>query len=175
MTDTVTAFPDERRIAGAGWSLRAERVEVPGARAWRALIGVRRGLKLLVSGTDPGHEVEVEAWAGEPEESDGVAVIDAGDGVPRVARVPLCGCGDRGCGNAGVQFGKWLAGGELPTLVGLLREFPWSGIVPARSNVLRGGGLAAITTLENGPPPGAKGYLGVGVPRTRRPRPGPSH
>src|ERR1017187_7012747 len=172
MTDTVTAFPDERRIAGAGWSLRAERVEVPGARAWRALIGVRRGLKLLVSGTDPGHEVEVEAWAGEPEESDGVAVIDAGDGV---ARVPLCGCGDGGCGNAGVQFGKWLAGGELSALVGLLREFPWSGIVPARSNVLRGGGLAAITTLENGPPPGAKGYLGVGVPRTRRPRPGPSH
>src|ERR1017187_340942 len=172
MTDTVTAFPDERRIAGAGWSLRAERVEVPGARAWRALIGVRRGLKLLVSGTDPGHEVEVEAWAGEPEESDGVAVIDAG---ARVARVPLCGCGDGGCGNAGVQFGKWLAGGELSALVGLLREFPWSGIVPARSNVLRGGGLAAITTLENGPPPGAKGYLGVGVPQTRRPRPGPSH
>ena len=175
MTDTVTAFPDERRIAGAGWSLRAERVEVPGARAGRALIVVRRGLKLLVSGTDPGHEVEVEAWAGEPEESDGVAVIDAGDGVARVARVPLCGCGDGGCGNAGVQFGKWLAGGELSALVGLLREFPWSGIVPARSNVLRGGGLAAITTLENGPPPGAKGYLGVGVPRTRRPRPGPSH
>lgn len=175
MTDTMTAFPDERRIAGEGWSLRAERVEVLGGSAWRALIGVRRGLKLLVSGTGLGHEVEVEAWAGEPEESDGVAVIDAGDGVPRVARVPLCGCGDRGCGNAGVQFGKWLAGGELPALVGLLREFPWSGIIPARSNVLRGGGLAAITAPENDPPPGAKRYLGVGVPRNRGPRPGSSH
>jgi hypothetical protein len=175
MTDTVTAFPDERRIAGAGWSLRAERVEVPGARAWRALIGVRRGLKLLVSGTDLGHEVEVDAWAGEPEESDGVAVIDAGDGVPRVARVPLCDCGDRGCGNAGVQFGKWLAGGELPALVGLLRELPWSEIIPTPSNVLRGGGLAAIAAPENDLPPGAKRYLGVGVPRTRGPQPGSSH
>ena len=172
MTDTVTAFPDEWRIAGEGWSLRAERVEVLGGGAWRALIGVRRGLKLLVSGTDLGHEVEVEAWAGEPEESDGVAVIDAGDGVPRVARVPLCGCGDRGCGHAGVQFGKSLAGGELPALVGLLREFPWSEKIPTRSNVLRGGGLAAITAPENDPPPGAKSYLGV--PRTRGPRPGSS-
>jgi hypothetical protein len=92
MTDTVTAFPDERRIAGEDWSLRAERVEVLGG-AWRALIGVRRGLKLLVSGTDLGHEVEVEAWAGEPEESDGVAVIDAGDGVPGW---PGCRCADAG-------------------------------------------------------------------------------
>jgi hypothetical protein len=36
-----------------------------------------------------------------------------------------------------VQFGKWLAGGELPVLVGLLRELPWSEIIPTRSNVLR--------------------------------------
>ncbi|HEX3925634.1 MAG TPA: hypothetical protein VHY31_25380 [Streptosporangiaceae bacterium] len=141
----MTAFPDERRIAGVGWSLRAERVEVLGGGAWRALIGVRRGLELLVSGTDLDREVEVEAWAGEPEDSDGVAVIDAGDGVSRVARIPLCGCGDRGCGHAGVQLRKRLASGELPALVGLLRELPWSEITPARSNVLRGDALAAIT------------------------------
>jgi hypothetical protein len=175
MAGTVTVFPGERRIAGEGWSLRAERVEVLGDGAWRALIGVRRGLNLLVSGTDLGGEVEVEAWAGEPEESDGVAVIDAGDGVCWVARVPLCGCGDRGCGNAGVQFGKSLAGGELPALAGLLREFLWSEKIPTRSNVLRGGGLAAITAPENELPPGAKSYLGVGIRRPRRPRHGSSH
>jgi hypothetical protein len=173
MADTVTAFPDERRIAGQGWSLGAERVEVLDTGEWRALMGVRRGLKLLVSRPGPEHELEVEAWVGEPEESDGVAVIDAGDGVPRVARVPLCECGGRGCGNAGVQFGKWLAGGELPALVDLLRELPWSEIVPTRGNVLRGVGLAAITAAENDPPASAKHYLGV--PRTRRPRRGASH
>jgi hypothetical protein len=165
MTDTVTAFPDERRIAGKDWSLRADRVEVLGDGEWRALIGVRRGLKLLVSGADLGHDVEVEAWAGEPEEADGVAVIDAGDDGPRLARVPLCECGDRGCGNAGVQFRKRLPGGELPSLVALLREFPWSEVIPTRSGLLRGGGLAAIAAPDNGPPPGGKRYLGV--PRTR--------
>lgn len=172
MTATVTAFPDERRIAGEDWSLRADRVEVLGGGEWRALIGVRRGLKLLVSGMDLSHDVEVEAWAGEPEQSDGVAVIDAGEGDPRVARVPLCPCGERGCGNAGIQFGKWLSGGELPSLVGLLREFPWSETIPNRSNLLRGGGLAAITPPDNDPPPGGKSYLCV--PRTRGRRPGSS-
>jgi pimeloyl-ACP methyl ester carboxylesterase len=39
----------------------------------------------------------VAAWAGEPETTDGVAVIDAGDGDVRLARVPPCSCGDRGC------------------------------------------------------------------------------
>ena len=173
MTATVTAFPDERRIAGEDWSLRADRVEVLGGGEWRALIGVRRGLKLLVSGTDPGHDVEVEAWAGEPEQSDGVAVIDAGEGDPRVARVPLCECGDRGCGNAGVQFGKWLPGGELPSLVGLLREYPWSETIPSHSNVLRGVGLAAITAPDNDPPPSGKRH--VGVAQTQGLRPGSSH
>jgi hypothetical protein len=133
----MTAFADEPRIAGEGWSLRAERVDVLGDGKWRALIGVRRDLKLLVSGTNLGREVEVQAWAGEPGESDGVAVIDQGDGLPKVARVPLCGCGDRGCGNAGVQFDQWLAAGELPALVQSLRELPWSAIVPTRANVRR--------------------------------------
>jgi hypothetical protein len=171
MTATVIAFPDQRRIVGEDWSLRADRVEVFGGGEWRALIGVRRGLKLLVSGTGLGHDVEVEAWAGEPEQSDGVAVIDAGEGDPRVARVPLCECGDRGCGNAGVQFGKWLPGGELPSLIGLLRTFPWSETIPTHHNLLRGGGLAAITAPDNDAPPGAKPYLGM--PRT--PGPGSSH
>jgi hypothetical protein len=131
----VTTFPGDRRIAGPGWSLRAERVEVAGEGEWRALIGIRRDLKLLVSGTQLDSEVEVQAWAGEPEESDGVAVIDAGDGIAAVARVPLCECGDRGCGNAGVQFRQWLAADELPALVRSLRAFPWSETIPARPNV----------------------------------------
>lgn len=169
MTDPVTAYPGELRIAGEGWSLRAESVEVLGAGGWRALIGVRRGLKLLVTGTGLGQEVEVEAWAGEPGDSDGVAVIEAADGIPRVARVPLCGCGDRGCGNAGVQFGGLVAGSELPALTGLLREFPWSEAVPMGSNVLRGDGLAALSVPDNEAPAGGKHYLGVARPRRSRP------
>jgi len=159
VADAVTVVPGTRQLAGEGWSLRAERVEMLAGDDWRALVGVRRGLKLLVTWTDRDKELEVEAWAGEPEESDGVAVIDTGDGDVRLARVPLCSCGDRGCGNVGIQLFKWLAGSELPALVDLLRELAWTEIIPTRSNVLQGSGLAAIEGPDSDPPTSTYSYL----------------
>jgi hypothetical protein len=41
MAGTVTAVPGERRIAGEGWTLRTERVEVAAAGAGSAAIGDR--------------------------------------------------------------------------------------------------------------------------------------
>ena len=148
VADVVIAVPGERQLVGEGWSLRAERVEMLNGTDWRALIGIGRGLKLLVSPGDQAGELEVEAWAGEPEETDGVAVIDAEDGGLWLARIPLCSCEDRGCGNAGIQLAKWLPGNELPALVELLRALPWTDTTPTISNVLQGDGLAAI----EGPP-----------------------
>ena len=150
MTGAVAVVPGERRLAGDGWSMHAERVEVLGAGGWRALIGIRRGLMLLVTGTGRAAELEVEAWAGEPGQSDGVAVVDMGNAGLRIALVPLCGCGERGCGNAGVQLDKPLAARELPALAALLRELPWGDVIPTRSNVLRGGDLAALPPSSTG-------------------------
>jgi hypothetical protein len=144
MTEAVIPVPGKRRLVGAGWSLRAEHIEMLDADGWRALIGIRGGLKLLVTGTGRAEELEVEAWSGKPGASDGVAVIGEGDDDMQVARVPLCGCGDRGCGNVGIQLHKWLAGTELRALVDLLRELPWTEVIPTTSNVLQGNGLAAI-------------------------------
>lgn len=144
VAETVTPVPGKRRIEGAGWGLRADRLELLDGNEWRALIGVRRGLNLLVTWSDQSKELDVEAWAGEPETTDGVAVIDVGSGDLRLARVPLCSCGDRGCGNIGIQFAKWLPGGKLPALVELFRELPWTDTIPTRSNVLEGSDLAAI-------------------------------
>ncbi len=144
VADAVTAVPGKRQLVGEGWSLRADRVEMLKGNAWRALIGVRRGLKLLVTWSDQDKELDVEAWAGEPEETDGVAVIDTGGGDIRLARVPLCSCGVRGCGNAGIQLAKWLPGNKLPALVELLRELPWTETIPALSNVLKGSDLGLI-------------------------------
>lgn len=109
------------------------------------MLGVRRGLKLLVTGDDEQPDPLIEAWAGEPGDStDGVAVIEfAGTGLA-VARVPLCSCGDRGCGNAGIQFCKQVPAGDVPELIAVLRALPWSGVVPTKSNVLRGDELAAL-------------------------------
>ena len=144
MTDLVTAVPGQKRIVGPGWSLRAERVESLDGNGWRALIGIRHGLKLLVARTDEPELLQVEAWTAEPGQSDGVAVVEARDDGLQVARIPLCECGDRGCGSVGVQLSKYLPSGELPALVDLLRELSWTGVVPIRSNVLRGNDLAAI-------------------------------
>ena len=148
VADTVTAVPGKRQLVGEGWSLGADRIEVVKGNAWRALIGVRRGLKLLVTWSDQDKELDVEAWAGEPDETDGVAVIDAGGGDIRLARVPLCSCGVRGCGNAGIQLAKWLPGNKLPALVELLRGLPWTETVPTPSNVLKGNDLASIEDPE---------------------------
>ncbi len=154
----VTADPGRSRVTGPGWSLRAERVEPLPDGGWRALIGVRDGLLLLVTARDGDGELRVEAWAGEPEESDGIAVIEAGDSGDRLARVPLCACGERGCGNAGIQLSKFLAGGELPALADLLRELPWTPAVPTRATVLRGDGLAAIRSRAADPAPPGSSY-----------------
>jgi hypothetical protein len=144
MADSVVAVPGKLQLMGEGWSLPAERVEMLDGDGWRALVGVRRALKLLVSRSDQSGELDVEAWVGEPEETDGVAVIDTGGGDIRLARIPLCSCGVRGCGNAGVQLAKWLQGDELPALVELLRYLSWTDTTPTTSNVLQGNGMAAL-------------------------------
>jgi hypothetical protein len=159
VAETVTAVPGKRRIEGDAWSLRADRLERLDGDDWRALIGVRRGLNLLVTWSDQARELDVEAWAGEPETTDGVAVLDLGSGDLRLARVPLCSCGDRGCGNIGLQFAKWLPGGKLPALVELFRGLPWTHTVPTRANVLTGDELAAIADPNPSDDTGARSYL----------------
>jgi len=170
MTEVVTAFPGSGRVVGPGWSLRAERVERLGA-DWRALIGIRRGLKLLVTRTGQPDQLQVEAWMGEPGQSGGVAVIDAGNAGAAVAPVPVCGCGEPGCGNVGVQLNKQVTDGELLALVDLLRKLPWADVSPVRSNVLRGDGLAAME--EPNAEPAAEGAWYAYSPLTgTRPHPG---
>ena len=149
----VEAVIGSRELVGRDWRLaverpiqRAERLSpFDSGDRWVAVLGIRRGLKLRVTGDGGLLDLMVEAWAGEPGDcSDGVAVIELAGGGMAIARVPLCGCGDRGCGNAGVQLRKQLPAGDLPALVALLRALPWTGAVPSRSDVLRGEGLAAL-------------------------------
>lgn len=131
-------------IRGADWRLRADWVlsDSPG---WRALVGVRRDLGLLVTAQqDAPGTLEVEAWAGEPGESDGVAVVGEEGGTWAISAVPLCGCGDRGCGNIGIQLAKDIPAEDLFALVTLLRELPWENTAPTRSTVLTGDSVAAL-------------------------------
>jgi hypothetical protein len=68
--------------------------------------------------------VHIALWAGAPEQSDGLAVSTV-DGAPTaIYPIPLCGCGERACGNAGLQLANDVAAEALPTLVDLLRRLP---------------------------------------------------
>ena len=148
----MAADPRTRRITGDGWSLRADRVEVAGG-SWRALVGVCRGLKLLVTWDGPGQQLEVEAWAAEPEESDGsplstwVRVTSGWRGCP-------CAPAGTAVRQRGRPAGQAAARHDLPALVALLRDLPWTHTSPTRENVLRGRELAALEERENGDPPG---------------------
>ncbi len=94
-----------------------------------ALLGVRRGVNLLVKGRQGDANIDVEAWVGEPGDSDGLAVVTDEDGtLLGTAAIPLhSGCGDRGCSNNGVQLCATVPAGELPSLVEKLRQLPDAG------------------------------------------------
>ena len=82
------------------------------------------GASLLVNADQDAQAVWVELWAGEPDESDGLAVTTDGDTLTGVAHIPLCGCGDRGCGNVGIQLATTIVADDLPLLVETLRATP---------------------------------------------------
>lgn len=149
-----------RTLTGDGWTLTAERPVEPAPHRWEpggwvAVLGVRRDLKVLVTGDGQVRRVQVEAWAGEPgEDTDGVAVVQAKSGELALARILLCSCGNRGCGNSYCQLDKELAADDLPALLAELRELPWAAapIPPsvACDRALRGDGLLALPEPDSG-------------------------
>lgn len=136
-------FDSERkRITVDRWSARTTwlRCSRSGTGMASALLGLRPNVQLLVQADEKPESVWVELWEGEPEESDGLAVVLEGEDLRGLARIPLCGCGDRGCGNVGVQPAALNPAANLPALVDLLRALPhvpgpprkgstWNGVV----------------------------------------------
>ena len=137
------------RLNGPSWSLRAEMTRTT-KYGWEALLGIRPGLKLLVQLVEG--EIWVEAWVDTPDESDGVAVIGSSDTPDGIAAIPLCSCGERGCGNNGLQLAKEIDPDHLPELIETLRGLPWINTVPNRETVLQGSSLTGLPRFEL--PPG---------------------
>ena len=117
---------ERKRITLDQWSARTTwlRSSSRGEGMPSALLGVRRNVHLLVQAEDDPDSVWVELWAGEPEESDGLAVVVDSEGLQGLARIALCGCGNRGCGNVGLQLAAMVPSPHLPALVDSLRELP---------------------------------------------------
>lgn len=148
MEHQVTIIPDSQMLAGPGWNLEAERIEVLNdldGGTWSAVIDIRQGLKLLIMPQDSAELLWIEAWSGEPGRSEGVAVVKIGRKLG-LALVPQCGCGDLGCGNTGVQLNKAVLARNLPELLRILGELPWSETSATVENVLRGESIAALNS-----------------------------
>ncbi len=158
--EIITADPGSRRLIVPLGSIQASWIW-GSADTWIALVGVRDGLNLLVTPPDPDDvvqgkatgipphlktgpwrdKVRIEAWAGQPDDSDGIAVLGREGVAEAIARVPLCGCGVRGCGNSGIQLDKRIWPSELFQIVDRLRHLPWSTTGLTHENVLQGGEL----------------------------------
>ena len=129
-----------RRVTVGSWSERATvitpPIEVGGP--WTAVLELRRHVNLKVEAADGAERLQAELWSGRPTASDGLAIIMGHDTPAGVARIPLCTCGDRGCGNAGVQLDVSLLADDLPRLVDLVRGLPDSSATPERGHIWGG-------------------------------------
>ena len=96
------------RLEIDGWSTRVRplaRLSQDDPSVDRVSLHIRRGVNVVKGVSEGSEQVLLETWAGEPELSDGLAVVTDPEGDPiGIARIPLCSCGERGCGNAGVQL-----------------------------------------------------------------------
>jgi len=130
-----------RRVTAGRWSVRAAwiRRSRPAENIDSALVAVRSGVHLLITvDNDRAETPWVELWANEPDASDGLAVVRQGDDLVGIAHIPMCGCGDRGCGNAGLQLATDVRASDLPNLVDLLRALPNVPGPPSRDATWRG-------------------------------------
>ena len=132
---------ERRRVTIGRWTARVTWLRpstAVGTGEWSALLGLRRGVNVLITGDQHASAVWVELWAGEPEESDGLAVTTADDALQGVATIPLCACGDRGCGNVGLQLDTSVDALDLPVVVEILQATPDVPGPPCRGEVWHG-------------------------------------
>lgn len=94
------------------------------------MLELRRHVNLKVEADDGAGWVRAALWRGRPGDSDGLAIIVEDDRPAGVARIPLCGCGERACGNFRRQLDVSLPAADLPQLVDLVRGLPASSVTP---------------------------------------------
>ena len=124
---SITFDEGRRRVTVEPWSARAEWIRLPARNdltGRESLIRIRPKVNLLVCADDGATSARVELWSGEPGDSDGLAVAIDRDGPSALYRIPLCGCGERDCGHAGILLSNDIAVETLPALIDLLAGLP---------------------------------------------------
>jgi hypothetical protein len=123
----IRAVTGSRQLEGPGWRLAVERPVARSERlgpfgagdGWTAVLGVRRGLKLLVTGDGEVPDPLIEAWAGEPgESSDGLAALPLPSDSGRPSKI--------------VYYGARVQDGVLVPVRRVLRDRPRPQRQPGR-------------------------------------------
>jgi hypothetical protein len=122
---TLVVDESRRRISVGRWSARPLWIRRPPPSApalTSALLRIGPAVHLLITVDEAAANASphVELWAHEPDRSDGLMLVYRGDDAVGIARIPICGCGDRGCAHAGRQFATTVAAADLPGVVDLL-------------------------------------------------------
>ena len=135
----MIAYNDgSRTLQGPGWTVPVvhftDTGELPWGRYFEATVQIRHKVFLSLQWDDPHSSIYVELFDGDadeplsdmiPPDKHALAVLPDRRGAPRgIARVPLCSCGDRGCGNAGTQFAHAIPAESLPDVLAFVRELP---------------------------------------------------
>ena len=95
-------------------------------------------MNLLIRASAGDEHVRVELWAGGIDTTAGLAVTIARDRLAAIYRIPMCGCGVRGCGNAGLQLATDVAAADLPVLIDAVVGLPIAPVRPQPSAVWKG-------------------------------------
>jgi hypothetical protein len=138
--ESVVFDVQRRRVTVGPWSERARAITPPrdvGA-PWTVVLELRRHVNLKIEADNGAERLRAELWSGQPAGSDGLAIVMKHDNPAGVARIPLCTCGERDCGNAGVQLDVSIPADELPRLVDLVRGLPDTSITPERGQTWDG-------------------------------------
>jgi hypothetical protein len=134
--------PRRKRLEVDGWSARVTPsgdVDLSEGEVVRVSLHIRQGVNLVVGVSENASEVSVETWAGEPDRSDGLAIVTDAEGEPLgIARIPLDATGERGSSNAQVQLYQLIPAGVLPAVVDLLGQLPDLAVVPQRGRTWLG-------------------------------------
>lgn len=105
---------------------------------WIATIAAAPGVDLTLSASQPAAEgVFVGLWRRPADDGVGMAVVAKRGEPAGLAVIPLCGCGDQGCANAGRQVNDLVDASGALGLIDLLSHLPVLGQLQPNQDVWR--------------------------------------
>lgn len=126
-----------RKVVLDGHPVDTARVVQSGG-GWIATIAAARGVDLTLTASQPADEgAFVDLWRRPADDGVGVAVVAERGEPAGLAVIPVCGCGDQGCANAGPQINDFVDASGALELIDLVGRLPSLGRLQPNQEVWR--------------------------------------